>query len=196
MWRAHRESVNDSEGQRITLAENRVLVSRGRVFELWRSSADFCAFFNATLAELPWTGFRWEMPPVTQDNLDRPFECVVCDSPELAVVPADASDFAQHFRHAGAASVVEFTNRGGDAHLIVPTAVASADAYPQIGAFVRRAPKSQQQEFWLRVGESVTARLGPRPLWLNTAGTGVPWLHLRLDTRPKYYLHEPYRAPP
>jgi hypothetical protein len=30
--------------------------------------------------------------------------------------------------------------------------------------------------------------------WVSTAGTGVPWLHVRRDTRPKYDRHAPYRA--
>jgi hypothetical protein len=36
-------------------------------------------------------------------------------------------------------------------------------------------------------------RLGARPIWLNTAGAGVPWFHVRLDKRPKYYGVDPYR---
>ncbi|WP_391540805.1 DUF6940 family protein [Halomicronema hongdechloris] len=32
-----------------------------------------------------------------------------------------------------------------------------------------------------------------RPRWVNASGLGVAWLHVRLDTRPKYYQHEPYR---
>jgi len=34
----------------------------------------------------------------------------------------------------------------------------------------------------------------PVPTWLSTAGGGVAWLHVRLDTRPKYYRYNPYRA--
>ena len=26
-----------------------------------------------------------------------------------------------------------------------------------------------------------------RPVWLSTEGSGVPWLHVRMDSRPKYY---------
>jgi hypothetical protein len=195
MWRAHREPLDGREGLRISLYDDDVMLSRARVLELWRTAADFRAFFNATLADLPWSAFRWETPPVTRDTLEMAFECVVFASPELAV-PADGSDFTEHFRQAGTAEVVEFTNLGGDAHLIVPTPRALVEAYPHIGAFVRRAPESQRQELWRRAGESVGARIGARPIWLNTAGTGVPWLHLRLDTRPKYYLHAPYRVPP
>jgi hypothetical protein len=35
-------------------------------------------------------------------------------------------------------------------------------------------------------------RVSASPLWLSTAGMGVSWLHLRLDSRPKYYRHRSY----
>ena len=35
-----------------------------------------------------------------------------------------------------------------------------------------------------------------RPTWLSTEGSGVPWLHVRLDSRPKYYHHAAYAEPP
>lgn len=31
------------------------------------------------------------------------------------------------------------------------------------------------------------------PIWLSTSGLGVYWLHVRLDTRPKYYNHDEYK---
>jgi hypothetical protein len=61
------------------------------------------------------------------------------------------------------------------------------------GAFHRSAPHSQQHAFWIAVVQAVQARLGSQPLWLNTAGGGVDWLHMRLDGRPKYYRHLPWR---
>jgi hypothetical protein len=36
-------------------------------------------------------------------------------------------------------------------------------------------------------------RVSAKPVWLSTAGGGVAWLHVRLDDRPKYYAHAPYR---
>jgi hypothetical protein len=32
------------------------------------------------------------------------------------------------------------------------------------------------------------------PVWLSTNGDGVSWLHVRIDERPKYYTHGPYRT--
>ena len=49
-----------------------------------------------------------------------------------------------------------------------------------------------QHALWRTVGEAVSERITDRPLWLSTAGGGVAWLHVRLDSRPKYYGHTPY----
>ena len=44
------------------------------------------------------------------------------------------------------------------------------------------------------VAAAVRRRVSDPPVWLSTAGMGVSWLHLRLDSQPKYYRHGPYRA--
>jgi hypothetical protein len=31
-------------------------------------------------------------------------------------------------------------------------------------------------------------------MWLSTSGLGVAWLHIRLDSTPKYYQHQPYTS--
>jgi hypothetical protein len=45
---------------------------------------------------------------------------------------------------------------------------------------------------WRNVGETMQQRITDRPVWLNTAGGGVSWLHVRLDSWPKYYRFRPY----
>ena len=79
-----------------------------------------------------------------------------------------------------------------DAILIVPQPVAEASAYGHLAAFVRLAPVPQRQSLWSAVGETLGRRVGEKPVWLSTAGTGVSWLHVRLDDRPKYYGYPPY----
>jgi hypothetical protein len=58
---------------------------------------------------------------------------------------------------------------------------------------VRGAPESQKHALWALVGKMMEQRMGSSPVWLSTAGAGVPWLHVRLDERPKYYGFGPYR---
>ena len=31
------------------------------------------------------------------------------------------------------------------------------------------------------------------PIWFSTSGSGVAWLHFRLDSRPKYYTYKPFK---
>lgn len=163
------------------------------VLKLWSETPEFGLWFNQLLAELPFSAFRWETPPVTTPSVTRPFEFVVIESPALGR-PADRSAFASHFRDALPESVVCFSNLGGDARLVVPCPPRSSVDYCHLADFVRCAPEAQIQDFWKKVGTAMLDRLDQQPVWLNTAGAGVAWLHVRLDDRPKYYGYQPYRS--
>jgi hypothetical protein len=135
--------------------------------------------------------FCWELPALTPAALDRPFECAFVDSPALARVVADPEPFREHFSDA---PVAAFESLGRDAFLLAPSPRADDAVYAHLATFVRGAPASQVDALFAAVGLAVRARLGPRPLWLSTAGLGVSWLHVRLDTRPKYFRTERYRV--
>lgn len=159
----------------------------------WQDEPGFRVFFNGLLADAPYTAFRWETPPITENSSGRPFEFVLLDSPELAV-ESDPYAFAEHFqREVGQNDIVSFPNLNHDAILVVPRRLAPESAYGHLAAFVRGAPESQKHQLWKVVGELMVRQLGSKPIWLSTAGAGVPWLHVRLDQRPKYYCHAPYR---
>ena len=156
-----------------------------------KSDAAFRAFFNQLLADAPFDAFFWEMPPLTTASIEQPFECVLVDSPVLAGVTAEAGSFSEYFPQA-TDGVTGFANLGNDAWLIAPCPVGPRDVYPHLATFVRGASAAQQQVFWQRTGEAVTARLSDQPLWVSTSGLGVYWLHVRLDSYPKYYTYHPY----
>jgi hypothetical protein len=159
----------------------------------WQVDSVFREFFITLLADAPYSAFRWETPPITAASAVRPFEFVILGSPELEGQPAPDA-FAEHFgRSAGSEDVVSFPNLNNDAILVVPCPLGPLSAYGHLGAFVRDAPDAQKHSLWKLVGELMERQLGPRPVWLSTAGAGVPWLHVRLDQRPKYYGHAQYR---
>jgi hypothetical protein len=163
------------------------------VLRRWQDDPVFRAFFIAVLADAPFSAFRWETPPITTASAGRPFEFVLLDSPELASQP-DPNAFAEHLGDsAGSKDVVSFPNLNNDAILVVPCPRGPLSAYGHIAAFVRKAPDAQKHALWRVVGEAMQRRLGLAPVWLSTAGAGVPWLHVRLDQRPKYYGHAQYR---
>jgi len=181
-------------GLRVAIDLGSSPVSYAEVLRLWRDDEDFRAFFLALLADAPFAAYRWETPPVTAATAGRPFEFVLLDSPTLARRP-DPDAFAEHFRTpAGKRGVVEFPNLGRDAVLVVPCPAGPPSAYGHLAAFVRQAPEAQRHALWQLVGEAMRRRLDDRPVWLSTAGAGVSWLHVRLDDRPKYYGHDPYRT--
>ena len=139
----------------------------------------------------PFVAFRWEAPPLATTTLGHPFECLFHDSPDLDVT-ANLTDFEAYFRPDE--DVVTFENLGADALLIVPCPISESTNYSHIGAFHRSAPSSQQHAFWVAVSQAARDRMSAQPLWLSTAGGGVDWLHMRLDKRPKYYRHLPWRV--
>ncbi len=207
MWASRCEPLADMAGRRVFIEREGRPASCAEVLRGWQDDAGLRTLFSAVLAEAPYLALRWEMPAVTTATLAHGFECVLLDSPWLQR-SADHAAFADHFVGACARGVVSFANLGADALLIVPcppprtplstprsTLAAEAD-YAHLAAFLRTAPAWQQHALWQAVAQALASRLGARPLWLSTAGAAVPWLHVRLDERPKYYGYAPYAAIP
>jgi hypothetical protein len=182
--------------QKIRLYQADQPLTFNQVFRLWETDPAFRDFYTDILVAAPFQIFRWEMPPFTRDTWSRAYEFVLLDSPYLPDT-ADPTPFREHFRgQPGGESVVIFPNLGRDAIMIVPTPVGPRRAYPHLASFVRAAPKPQIHALWQRVGETVRQHATRQWTWLNTAGGGVAWLHIRLDSRPKYYRYGPYIKPP
>lgn len=154
------------------------------------------------LARCPFEAFFFEARPVARAALDTPFEWVLVESPALAGLAPDPRPFAEHGGAAwpdpsGDRDVLCFDNLGRDARLVVPCrrAAAPLHTYTHLAAFVRGAPADQVERLWRTVGLELAARLerSDEPLWLSTSGLGVAWVHVRIDERPKYVTHAPYR---
>ena len=158
----------------------------------WREDFAFQEFFIRELAATPYTAFFWELPRVQSSALCDPFECALIRGDNLANSRADDSDFAEYL-NATNAPVVAFRNLGHDALLIAPRRISSADCYGHIADFMRKAPPDQQHALLQLIAVEAGKLLhrGHR-FWISTSGLGVPWLHVRLDTDPKYYQYGPY----
>ena len=189
-WKVTRDYPATALTLRLRFSAGNVSLSYGEFLQALAEDQNFRKLIQDEMRAAPFIAFRWETPPLTSDNLDQPFECLLHDSPGLDV-PADPTDFEPYFR--SDREIVTFDNLGGDALLIVPCPTSKTANYSHIAAFHRTAPITQQHVFWIAVAKAVLARLSSRPLWLSTAGGGVDWLHMRLDDRPKYYRHLPWR---
>ena len=184
--------------------DSRTLLTFGEVMRLLRAEPEFGARWVEHLGSVGATKshmFFWECVPVTKETLDtRPFECIQLEAPSFARMRPDSAAFAEHHSQlactSAASSIAVFGNLGGDSVLVSPAKLGSTPetSYAHLGAFTAGAPREQQIALWQNVADQVLQRADHAPLWLSTSGLGVIWLHVRLDRRPKYYTHGPYRT--
>ncbi len=189
MWQL--DSQESKECQRFILINNQGVVTFGEALALFRNSEDFRGFFIEFLQQLPFNAYKWETPPFSTSLLKRKFEFVTLNAPSLDR-PADSSAFDQYTGTTGD-NVVAFPNLGKDAYLVVPSCTDTRTNYCHLGSFSKSAPYDQQQRLWAFVGEIGLRLISDTPLWLSTAGGGVPWLHVRFDRFPKYYGYAEFR---
>ena len=197
-WQSSWAEIPGQSAKRVTLSSNGRAITFAEVVDCWINDETFRAFFLAELRRTPFVGFFWELPPLQRDTLERTYEHVVLEGNLLERISPDPAAFLNVLQ-AGAVSdlVASFPNISGDAILVVPKPLAGSVGYGHLGAFLQAAPEKQQHALLKTLGRAVEASLqrqGSR-LWISTAGLGVPWLHVRLDSKPKYYKHQPYRVP-
>lgn len=178
------------DGLQYHLFKNGRTLSFADVIYKWKEQPDFRHFYNNTLAQAPFEAFYWEHPAVLRQDLDKLYEFVLLPAESLLYVTPEPQQFQQYFI---SDSLVRcFYNLGGDAKLVVPCPI-EGKSYPHLAEFVRNAPTNQIDAFWALVGASYGQALGEGRKWLSTAGLGVYWLHVRIDSRPKYYKWGKYR---
>lgn len=153
-----------------------------------------------TMAECNFEAFYWECCPVTTGSV---FEFVLLDAPALLLRRPSPEAFGSRlYGLRGQPVVTDFLNLGSDAVLLAPAPVSSRtfNGYEHLAAFVRsqEVPAEQKDALWKKLGQVVLRELDtcPEPLWIGTDGRGVHWLHLRLDTSPKYTKWPPYKRVP
>eukprot|EP01098_Paradermamoeba_levis_P010314 TRINITY_DN4334_c0_g1_i1.p1 TRINITY_DN4334_c0_g1~~TRINITY_DN4334_c0_g1_i1.p1 ORF type:complete len:248 (-),score=52.46 TRINITY_DN4334_c0_g1_i1:363-1106(-) len=180
--------------------EKQSKVSRKKAFHLLQQEDEegraFQQAFVSVLQNCEFEAYLWETPSSTifQIEEELEFEFVLIDSPTLAAVVSDKQSFAEHLQHPSNPFAVSFKNLGGDATLIVPTDLHH-NSYAHLAKFMRNAKIEQIFAFWKLVSKTYLEELDStlKQLWLSTSGLGVYWLHVRIDTRPKYYQHQPYK---
>jgi len=155
------------------------------------------AFINLVIKILKNCEFKsyfFETPPVQINVYDKiQFEFVLVDAVRLNNIKSDKYAFQQYFT---SDFTVSFENLGKNALLIVPCPrdMNIINQYAQLATFVREAKIDEVYSLLkltaLKMDEVVKKN---KPIWLSTSGLGVYWLHMRIDTFPKYYTYFEYR---
>ena len=87
-----------------------------------------------------------------------------------------------------------FPNLSGDTVLVVPMP-KKGKSYATLKDFVDNAPMKQQQELWKLVAKESPKKQVKKfgKVWISTHGLGVPYLHVRIASQPKYYFSKTLR---
>ena len=190
MWTAKTEDIPN--GRRIRICQGEDAVSFRSYLMLLQEDQDFGSWYTDLLAAADYEAFFWEHPPLCNANIEMEAEFVLLESQTLARLAPDPQPFKSHFKSDN--DIVAFHSLGGDAFLIAPRPSEPLVACAHLAAFVRDASRTRVQGLWHETGRAVRESLSDRNLWLSTSGLGVAWLHIRLDSYPKYYQHRPYAA--
>jgi hypothetical protein len=164
------------------------------------TNPQFREFLTRTIIASGAESFFWECIPVS-------FEMLTSTSFQFMIIPTsfqgspDVQSFSSQFQSASPDdSVICFKNLRGDADLVVPCppSVSQNDLnhFTHLGSFLRHGHPAQIDEVWKKTAEAIQRRLLDSKedfVWLSTHGKGVYWLHIRLDSEPKYYQCQEYK---
>lgn len=162
-------------------------------------------YFRMVLNDVPFDTFKWETPSINANTITRPFEFIIVNSPHLKNIRPDTGSFREHFRRNAGKLLSIFNNLGGDSILISPNPPVKNGEFDynsdrlyrcsSIGPFIKL---SSTEEDNAQV-DLMLATIGKQGLeaggknyktYISTEGSGVSWLHVRFDPRPKYYSSE------
>lgn len=85
---------------------------------------------------------------------------------------------------------IGFWNVSRDAYLIIPKPRTRKN-FQSLFHFSKNASTLQLRKFWIRVATEIRKMLKMySKVYVNVEGSAVAYLHVRIDTKPKYYKRE------
>ncbi len=196
--------IRDKQFETVVISENNGNIQKFRlrkggreleyrdVLQLWEKDVEFLDFYILIFRKCGFNSYIWETPPVSTDTANQSFEFVLLNTPIASKSP-DPETYKEYFdlknpNH----GVVSFPNLGHDAILVVPSPYKPDANYSGLTKFFQEAPIDQQRALWTVTAHQMKLLLSEKPKWLSVAGGGIAWLHIRLDSSPKYYRYMPY----
>lgn len=159
----------------------------------------FTNFINQSTTDSKYEAYYFETKGTSMDNAPRKqFEFVLVQAERLHEFCQRVGPTPEVFQEylnciPQSSSTCAFDNLGRTARLISPKNLGD---YSHIGKFFRSASKEEIVQLWHNVAKEYLISLRSntsKSFWLSTSGTGVSWLHFRIDETPKYYTYLPFR---
>lgn len=98
------------------------------------------------------------------------------------------NSFKSHIKKSKNKYVTSFYNLNKDTILVVPVHRRYKN-YATIKDFCDNASITQQKYFWKEVAKLIKNIIKKEKyIWVSTHGLGVPYMHIRISNKPKYYF--------
>lgn len=159
--------------------------------DLFYNSKNFRNKFITKLRNVKFQGYFLEMAPS-----DKLFEFTLINVPVFSNIKANSTPFKDKLKNClSDTDVISFMNFSMKSKLIVPCSkTKNKEVYTHIANFIRYAPINQIHSLLKEIPVQVNSfRKRNDPIWVSTHGLGVYWLHVRLDSLPKYYKTQKYK---
>ncbi|MEM8524631.1 MAG: hypothetical protein AAGG68_08300 [Bacteroidota bacterium] len=190
-WRSNVQELELDKIKWYKITEQNKPISFRQFIEILKRSSTFRLFFNNLFSQAEFNAFFWEVRPVIKDQLDNDFEFVIIQNTALEHRKSDASNLEDYLVSDELA--LGYENLRKDTKYIIPTEKAASEIYNHLANFVRNVPEEQINQFWKKVAAEYRKSVSEQPVWLSTHGLEARWLHVRIDSKPRYYSYNDYR---
>jgi len=168
-------------------------VSTKDFLALLQTDLSFIGVVNDSIMAIPLTAYYYESPPINNANISKPYFFVAVET-KFKSINANKSTFDEHFKKCRD-HVVSFLNLSKDAELVVPCpekgsieGVTLWEKFLYLKKYIINASEDSKNQFWKKIG-LISAKMIDQgnTIYLKTHGHGVPYIHFRIQTTPKYY---------
>ena len=126
--------------------------------------------------------FIWRTSPYYENSIYKEEFINVSGLDKNSNYSAFSSKFTKNIKY-----VVAFSNLSNDTMLVCPVPIKSKN-YSSIYSFNKNASDTQKKAFWKKVAQIAIIEQNKHGIvWISTHGYGVPWFHVRISRKPKYY---------
>ncbi len=131
------------------------------------------------------SSFFWETKCLKSFNDE--FEEEFIENKSLTTLSQNYSSFIEYISKSKNKYATSFFNPSKTTLLIIPMP-RDNKKFTTIKDFIDNASLNHQQEFWKYVAKVIIKfKKDNKEIYISTHGLGVPYLHIRLDLKPKYY---------
>lgn len=123
----------------------------------------------------------------------EPYDEVFIQNSKLDELEQSYDAFSKHIANSKNKYVTNFLSIDGTAMLLIPKPIDDYN-YTTMKDFIDNAPEDQRVMFWKLAALIIRKEWAKgKKVYVSTHGLGVPYFHLRIEEKPKYYVTKRFK---